>query len=395
MKRNRFLMILAGTVIAGAIVGCGGKKDASSVSSSLHPSSETETNSSSTSQQASSSETASSEVVDSSISSVTDSSESGIPDGATEVLYHIESEAVNEPGKMFYWNDQGETGHVIQVNYAYLLNGTYFFSYEETATTTSADWGCCFQLFYKNPDLTANTDYNVSFTLHSDVAGKIRVNGQEVELTVGDNPISVDYREGEGASLVVMMGTYATSATNITAANFSISDLSWGVSQGEVLVTSSIGTAVARFSNVKWTDAEGQTVASILGTEDTETTLVMNSDQATALANPGQLCFWYDQNWCGSSVTAQGSIGEDGFTADYSTTSGFCWFGVQFFYKCAQLTDGSEYTLSMDIHITAGGYITINGEKVKVNEGDNTVNVTYTETSAGVSLNIQMGINVG
>lgn len=399
MKRNRFLMILAGAVLAGAVVGCGGNKESSSVTNSVSSAGTTsEEASSSPSEETTSSaneETTSSTEPISSVSSETNTSENGLPAGAEEVLYHIESEAVSEPDHLFYWNDQGETGHVIQVNHAYQLDGVYYFSYEETSTTTNADWGCCFQLFYKNSNLTENTNYSVSMTIHSDVAGKIRVNGTEVELVVGDNEVSVDYQEGSGASLAIMMGTYATSATNITAANISISDLSWGEPQGEVLVTSSIGTAVAKISNVKWTDADGQVAASILDSADAETILVMNSDQAAALANPGQLAFWYDQNWCGSSVTASGNIDESGFTADYTTDSGFCWFGVQFFYKSAALNEGSEYTLTMDLNITAGGWITINGEKVKLTEGDNQVEVTYTETAQGVSLNIQMGINVG
>ena len=77
---------------------------------------------------------------------------------------------------------------------------------------------------------------------------------------------------------------------------------------------------------------------------------------------------------------------------DYQKTSGFCWFGIQIFYKNASHVVGGKYKVSFTLNSEVAGDITVNGKVISLTVGENLIEVEYVE-SAMASLSIQMGVN--
>ncbi|MBE7088372.1 MAG: hypothetical protein E7370_02450 [Clostridiales bacterium] len=123
-------------------------------------------------------------------------------------------------------------------------------------------------------------------------------------------------------------------------------------------------------------------------------------EETVSAANPGNWYYWNDQNWVGSSVTvsnAEYANGTASFT--YSGASSACWFGMQIFYKCPTNTVDKNYKVSFTVTSSSAGNITVNGTVVALVEGENQVEVFYTETAnntngtPAASLSIQCGVS--
>ena len=93
----------------------------------------------------------------------------------------------------------------------------------------------------------------------------------------------------------------------------------------------------------------------------------------------GQIGYWADGNWCGSTVTINAAnITNKEILIDYSAT-GSCAFGLQLFYKDATLTANQKYRLTMSITVNNAITININNQSVELVAGVNNVTVDYVE----------------
>lgn len=107
-------------------------------------------------------------------------------------------------------------------------------------------------------------------------------------------------------------------------------------------------------------------------TDDGYIELTSGDEQNAQDAKLGQLVYWNDQNWCGSTVSVLDASANKGVYTFEFTHTGECWYGFQLFYNPEDTVNGSVYnvsfkiTPSVDAIITAGGTIvnlTANEEK--------------------------------
>ena len=140
--------------------------------------------------------------------STSDDSSSDTVEAGT-ISFGEETAAVASPGAYFYWNDQGWCGSYVTVD----GDGTYVSEDGSVTLTYSGATTSCWygmQFFYENPDAVTGTTYTVTFTLTSEAAGEITVNGTVVSIVAGENVIEVEYTEGDGASISIQMGVSST-----------------------------------------------------------------------------------------------------------------------------------------------------------------------------------------
>ena len=264
-------------------------------------------------------------------------------------------EAHLTPDTLVYWNDQNWCGQQVTVDHAYSQDKKVYVGY---ASTGAAQWGAGFQLFYKNSDLLEGNEYTLSLTIQSDVAGKVRVNGQEVDLVVGENQVSVKYTEGgaANASFAFINGVYADGNPSTVDGNFVLSNIKW--SEGS---------------------AEPEAIKPVLSVEKAD--LGFGEE---AHLTPDTLVYWNDQNWCGQQVTVDHAYSQDNKVyVGYTSTGVAQWgAGFQLFYKSSDLVEGNEYTLSLTIQSDVAGKVRVNGQEVDLVVGENQVSVKYTEGGA-------------
>ena len=264
-----------------------------------------------------------------------------------------ESDAIANPGKWYFWT---EFGGITNATYD---NGTVAFE-----VVNGGNWYSN-QIFYKNSSLTQGTQYKLTFKLISDVTEQITVNGNVITPVVGENLVELTYTESGSASFSMQAGIYGDGTVSIAAASFTISDIVW--------------TAVG---------GENPPV-------DPDAPAIKNGDEGAALAAPGTYVYWNDQNWCGSNVQVNTAALENGVvTLAWETTSGSCFYGMQFFYKNADNVAGKTYKLTLKINSSVAGNITVNGKIITLVQGDNLIEVEYVEGATAdqtCSLDIQMG----
>lgn len=109
----------------------------------------------------------------------------GIPEGvnnfAIQELIYGEEWMVNDPTIAYLWNENG-----VNVTREVVSKDAIRFS---TDQTSAHPWYAT-QLFFKSLKVTEFGLYTISYTITSDVAGKIKLDGGLYELKVGDNNIS-------------------------------------------------------------------------------------------------------------------------------------------------------------------------------------------------------------
>lgn len=127
---------------------------------------------------------------------------------------------------LLYWNDQNWADSYVNVD-ASVENevATYVVS------TTAANCWHGFQLF-ASPVGTYET---VSLTLNSTVAGKIKFNGNEIDIVVGDNNLKADV--AAGAKLTIQFGSEGNFDNNqvIQNATYKVSNLVFGMKEAEIV----------------------------------------------------------------------------------------------------------------------------------------------------------------
>ena len=265
-----------------------------------------------------------------------------------------EKDALANAGKWIYWAAKTEwnLGGAVTVSKAETIEKGITLEYTSTGN-------CWFgmQLFYKDTTLVAGKTYKLTMKINASAAGDITVNGQKVTLVVGENNVEVIYTEAaDKASVSIQFGA---NGTILTGGTFSVTDVAF----------------------------EESTPAT-----PEETNAITNGSEGDATAKPGKWIYWNDKNWCGSTVTASEAKLDNGTITLTYTSVGHCWFGMQLFYKDATHAEGKSYKLTMKINSSVAGDITVNGQKVTLVEGENNVEVTYTEAAGKASISIQFGV---
>ena len=266
-----------------------------------------------------------------------------------------EKDALANAGKWIYWAAKTEwnLGGVVTVSKAETIEKGITLEYTSTGN-------CWFgmQLFYKDATLVAGKTYKLTMKINASAAGDITINGQKVTLVEGENNVEVTYTEAaDKASVSIQFGA---NGTILAGGTFSVTDVAFEESTP---------------------------------TTPEETNAITNGGEGDATAKPGQWIYWNDQKYCGSMVTVSEAKLDNGtITLAYNTSEGHCWFGMQLFYKDATHAEGKSYKLTMKINSSVAGDITVNGQKVTLVEGENNVEVTYTEPAGKASISIQFGV---
>jgi len=122
-------------------------------------------------------------------------------------------EAANAGKNILFWNDQNWCGSYVGVESS-LEDGVY--TYTLTTENAACAWG--FQLFASVAEKVAGDEFTTTFVLNSTVAGKIRVNGEIIDIVVGDNEISTtkiyNGTLGEGSSQAAIIFGIDNDAAN-------------------------------------------------------------------------------------------------------------------------------------------------------------------------------------
>lgn len=108
--------------------------------------------------------------------------------------------------------------------------------------------------------------------------------------------------------------------------------------------------------------------------------------------NAGKWVWTGDEGWGASTPTVTGDgLGDGSVTLNVEGNTGWRWYGVQLFYKNAELTAGTVYKLTFDVNSTEAGWITVNDTDVEIKKGANSVTVYYVE-GAGDTASIHMNL---
>ncbi len=253
-------------------------------------------------------------------------------------------------GQLGYWNDQNWCGSNVTVTSATVANKEINLAYTSTGANTFG-----LQFFYKNADLIVGETYNLVLVINTQNAMTAGINGKTFELVAGDNNINVEYVEGDISSIDIQFGIVEAVAAN----EIKLSSIQWKY-QG----SSEIGF-----------NLEDQTLDFI---EEVNMTA-------------GQLGYWNDQNWCGSNVTVtSATVANKEINLAYTST-GANTFGLQFFYKNADLAVGTMYVLKMILTVENAITAGINNKTFELVAGANEIEVVYLEGDIS-SIDIQFGV---
>lgn len=294
----------------------------------------------------------------------TEGSGSSGSEGSNAIIFGGETDAIANPGKVYYWTEFGG-----------IAGGTYENGEISFNITNGGNWYSN-QIFLKNADLVAGKTYKLSLTIVSSVAEKITINGTVVELAVGENQVEVTYVEDAAKASLSLQG---------------------GVNGG-------VAFAAGEFTlkNITYTEVQG---GSDPVTPPAFSDKLANGDENATVANPGVWYYWNDQNWCGSNVTvslAKYDAEANTVTVTYSGSNAACWFGMQIFYENPANEAGKTYKLTCTIISEAAGDIKINGQKVTLVAGENHIELTVVEDAnnngndaADASFALQCGTESG
>ena len=280
------------------------------------------------------------------------------------IIFGGETDAIANPGKAYYWTEFGG-----------ISGGTYENGVISFSVVNGGNWYSN-QIFVENPALTAGKTYKLTLTLVSSVAEKITINGNVIDLVVGENAIELTYVESDAtASLSLQCGV--STGVSLTAGEFTLKDITYTEAQG------------------------GSDPVNPPASSDNLT----NGDENATVANPGVWYYWNDQGWCGSNVTvslAKYDAEANTVTVTYSGSNVACWFGMQIFYENPANEAGKTYKLTCTIISEAAGDIKINGQKVTLVAGENHIELTVVEDAnnngndaADASFALQCGTESG
>ena len=269
------------------------------------------------------------------------------PENPTAIIFGGETDAVANPDKVYYWTE-----------FAGIAGGTYENGAISFSVINGGNWYSN-QIFLKNSALTAGKTYKLTLTIVSSVAEKITLNGNVIDLAIGDNAVELTYVESEaGASLSLQCGV--NGGVSLAAGEFTLKDIA--------------------FTEVAGGDVGGGDDPVTPPAEPTSYDIVF-ADEGGTVADPGVWHFWNDQWWCGSNVTVTGAhydLDSDKATFTY-TLEGSCTFGMQVFYENPDNVDGTTYKMTCVITSEAAGDITINAQAITLVAGENNIELIVVE----------------
>ena len=117
---------------------------------------------------------------------------------------------------------------------------------------------------------------------------------------------------------------------------------------------------------------------------------IKNGAESLANVNRGTLIYWAGDGGNVSSFTYDAA--KDEFDVRYSM--GWAFYGVQFFYSLPYAELNDSYKLRWEITSDAAGIITINNNRVTLNQGSTLVGLDLTQ-GAGSTVSVQLGYNDG
>lgn len=166
-------------------------------------------------------------------------------------------------------------------------------------------------------------------------------------------------------------------------------DLSTIVAGSYIVRLRAVAAANSLFTTSVWSTSQ----ATIESANETVTIPVQNGDEASAVGSPDAWREWHDQDWCGSIVSVSKCEIDNSGKLDltYSVTKGSCWFGMQLFIKYSNCQAGQQYKLTMKINSSVAGNITVCGQVIELQVGNNDVDVTFTHGDKA-TLSIQFGV---
>ncbi len=225
---------------------------------------------------------------------------------------------------------------------------------------------------------------NVSWELWDGSSAKLQtptlsMSGKNVTITDPNTEGVKNYTVGlfekdaeEGAEPVRMVTS--------TAKTFVLDDSKWPNGEYELRVRAN-GKDL-RYSDSEWSAGVDHTVSHGAVQYD-----LTQGTSAQAKADLSDTYYYYTEG-----ATVETATYNDGvITLKYSGNSS--WTAMQLFYKNPSLTNGTKYTLTFKLNSPLAGKIRINGNMFDLVEGNNDIEVSYTEGSGadGLSMNIQFG----
>ena len=364
---------------------------------------------------------------------------------ALTIGFGEQSVAAAKPDQLFYWNDQNWTGSNVTVKEASVNeNGQTTLIYE----TVSGSCWYGMQLFYKDSTLTAGKTYRLEFTITSEQAGDITVNGTVVSLQAGENHIEVPYVEPTAenlASVSIQMGVESTGKTipanRLVVSVFSFTETTAvelatptavSIADNVVTITDDVNTdGVSGYALQFWQGAERKYsftvpasgyVINDINMEDGEydvkvmalaasgayknsplsetlTTYTVSHGEITeyTMSHSVQTADIIDRYyyWTQHSGFKSAPYYDNGiFTVEL--VNGGDWYANQIFYKHPDFASGAKYTISLNIKASVDCSITIKNTVVALQAGDNAITVGTTDApltqSDQATFDMQFGV---
>lgn len=364
---------------------------------------------------------------------------------ALTIGFGEQSVAAAKPDQLFYWNDQNWTGSNVTVKEASVNeNGQTTLIYE----TVSGSCWFGMQLFYKDSTLTAGKTYRLEFTITSEQAGDITVNGTVVSLQAGENHIEVLYVEPTAqnlASVSIQMGVESTGKTipanSLVVSVFSFTETTAvelatptavSIADNVVTITDDVNTdGVSVYELQFWQGAERKYsfkvpasgyVINDINMEDGEydvkvmalaasgayknsplsetlTTYTVSHGEITeyTMSHSVQTADIIDRYyyWTQSSGFKSAPYYDNG-TFTVELVNGGDWYANQIFYKHPDFARGAKYTISLNIKASVACSITIKNTVVALRAGDNAITVGTTDApltqSDQATFDMQFGV---
>ena len=229
-----------------------------------------------------------------------------------------------------------------------------------------------FQLFAVPANVAIGTEYEVSFTLNSPVAGKVTVRGNVYDIVVGDNYIA--YK------------TVYTGGTGVNTAPFSMQFGTATSTAEEIVALQNADSYV--FKNFVMKAVEKEVVEEEDNRPFALKATVFGEEANVALPEyiGTTILYWNTQYWGGNTkINLESSVENE--VATYKLTpevTDGLWYGFQLFAMAKSQVEQASFTLNSSV----AGQITVNGAVKDIVVGDNEIAVDTT-----AKLAIIFGVN--
>ena len=278
-----------------------------------------------------------------------------------------ETQARANPNTFYVWYVQSadwDCGPVVQCSFDYQND-----KLSVNANLNNTHYWFATQIFYYTKVIEAAGSHTLTFTLTSDTAGQITINGVKTTIVVGDNTITVPF-------------------TNAANSSFGLSiQLGWEEITPEGQDNISHQLIGDNHLVLKDFTIDNQGVATgdeLLGLPVNVTT----GGENDAKANPGVFYLWTDQWWCGSQVIGTITYDDGEVVTSITSVTGDCVFGSQLFYYGVTVEEAS--TLSFTLNSTVSMTVELNGEEQNIVVGDNNISLNF---AAGAQIKIVMVVS--